>query len=274
MGAQRLRKLRSLAVPVVSSPNSYCEKATVILNCAHESASSLLNLFELLRAKRGAGTPRGMTTDEEQDLLRAMLVMAAAGVDAMIKQLIRDSLPALVMADPKVKEGLESFVSGQIRGEERNTPSGRKFLAKVLAAPSHQAQVIEEYIGDLTGGSLQSADSVLSTANALGIAPKSLGVDPKALKKIFDIHNDIIHELDINLEAERRIRNLRSRSAMIASTDDLFKVAANMRDAVDKTLAAISPPIPTPPASPRGGPSRRKKSMRKRRPPKPTKARG
>jgi hypothetical protein len=39
---------------------------------------------------------RGMSTDEEQDLLRAMLVTAAPGLDAMTKQLIRDALPKVV----------------------------------------------------------------------------------------------------------------------------------------------------------------------------------
>jgi hypothetical protein len=77
-----------------------------------------------------------MTTDEEQDLLRAMLVMAAAGLDSMLKQLIRDCMPSLVKANPQVREGLEKFVARSIRGEaDAPEPlAGARFLGRVLAA--------------------------------------------------------------------------------------------------------------------------------------------
>ncbi len=194
-----------------------------------------------------------MTTDSEQDLLRAMLVMAAAGVDSMVKQLIRDTLPALVAVDTDVKRGLEKFIGKQIRGEGDSSGVlvGKDFLARVLAAPSQQSQVIEEYIDDLTQGSLQSPSELDRVAAALGLPQQVLGIDRKLLKTIFGIRNEIIHELDINLDAERRRRNLRRSSDMISYTDALLKVAENMRDAVEKKLAlatSLPPPKPMPPA--------------------------
>ena len=125
---------------------------------------------------------------------------------------------------------------------------GKDFLARVLAAPSHQSQVIEEYIDDLTQGSLQSPSELDRVAAALGMPQQALGTDRKVLKTIFGIRNEIIHELDINLDAERRRRNLRRSSDMIAYTDALLKVAENMRDAVEKKLALATPPPSAEPA--------------------------
>ena len=85
---ERRHKLRVAALP--DPKTAACSKAAVILARTHESADALLKAFELAQQERG--TPRGMSTDDEQDLLRAMLVMTAAGLDSMLKQLIRDAL--------------------------------------------------------------------------------------------------------------------------------------------------------------------------------------
>lgn len=194
--------LRQLTSKPVSSEE--CRNAALVLKHAHDSASALLKAFNLAKSQRGGKVVRGMTTDPEQDLLRAMLVMAAAGLDAMAKQLIEDSLPALVQIDPAVKKGLETFIARRIKGDGESTRglSGGKFVARILAAPSHQAQVIREYIEELTGGSLQSVGELRRTAEALGV--RITATDDRTLQPIFNIRNTIIHELDMNLQGDRR----------------------------------------------------------------------
>jgi hypothetical protein len=64
-------------------------KAYLILKYAHDSASALLQALRTVRERRNAA--RGALTDEEQDLLRAMLVMSASGLDSMTKQLLHNS---------------------------------------------------------------------------------------------------------------------------------------------------------------------------------------
>jgi hypothetical protein len=180
-----------------------------------------------------------MTTDDEQDLLRVMLVMAAAGLDSTLKQLIRDALPALVRVNPTVGTGLEKFVVRSIRGDSAGgeTLPGARFLARVLVAESNQAQVIEEYIRDLTGRSLQSAEELARTAEALGLT--RVRVDVTTFREIFDIRNKIIHELDINLEGDRRRRNLRRREPMMQHTDALLALGEDMVREVDERLGAV-----------------------------------
>jgi NADH dehydrogenase FAD-containing subunit len=55
----------------------------------------------LLADVAGASTreAKGTPTDEKQDLLRAMLIFATAGLDSMVKQLITDALPSVIEID-------------------------------------------------------------------------------------------------------------------------------------------------------------------------------
>lgn len=207
-------------------------KSYLILKYSHESADSFFEALEVVRRERGA--QRGALTDEEQDLLRMMVVIGAAGLDSLLKQTIRDCLPRLVKLDENVQKGLETFVTRQLRSdvEDPNTSASNKFLAKVLLADSHQTQVIEEYVQNLTGGSLQSVEELIKAVNALGINQGQIGIDRNKLKLIFDIRNRIIHELDINFEAERRNRNSRTVNDMVDRTNLLLQLSEKILEAV------------------------------------------
>lgn len=213
-----------------------CEKSRLILEYSHESAQALLNAFQLSRHNRGATS--GTSTDEEQDLLRAMLVMAASGLDSATKQLVGESLPRLVEIDVKVRSGLEEFVRRSIRGdvEESDSRTGTAFLARVLSVSNQQRQVVEEYIKDLTKGSLQSHSELARTASALGLSPKKLGITEKNLKLIFEVRNKVIHELDINFTTPNRNRNPRGREKMMDGTNRLLQVGRMFVCSVDGRL--------------------------------------
>jgi hypothetical protein len=168
-----------------------------------------------------------------------MLVMAAAGLDSMIKQLIRDALPELALSSESVRAELEKFVARSIRGEADASESrlGAKFLSRVLVAQSPQAAVIEEYVRELTGGSLQSAAELSKAATALGLSNGT--VDVRQFKEIFDVRNKIVHELDINLDGDRRKRNGRGREAMMKHTNALLEIGERVLRGVDEQLAAV-----------------------------------
>lgn len=224
--------LREMRLDSACAELDKTRKSYLILKYSHESADSFLEAFEVVRNERGA--QRGATTDEEQDLLRMMVVIAAAGLDSLLKQTIRDCLPKLVELDENVQQGLETFVVRQLRGEveDLNTSAANKFLAKVLLADSHQAQVIEEYVQHLTGSSLQSASEVMKAVSALGINPKQINIQPDKLKPIFDIRNRIIHELDIDFEAARRNRSSRRLQDMVDRTNLLLQLSEKVLEAV------------------------------------------
>ena len=238
-----MTKPLSLTALAIGHSHPACDQAVLILETAHESAGALLAAYDLARKQRGS--PRGMTTDAEQDLLRSMLVMAAAGVDATIKQLIQDVLPVLLQVDDKAQNSFEKFVARRLAPELGSTPSGAgvKLLAAALASPSPQRRLISEYVDQLTGGSLQSSDSLFEVAAALGADPGTVGIRPQELNPIFQTRNKIIHELDINLAAHLRTRNLRSQATMIAHTNRLFAVVSGLLKSAHDRLPV--PPVPT-----------------------------
>jgi hypothetical protein len=167
-----------------------------------------------------------------------MLVLAAAGVDSLIKQVVRDSLVQLVLVDEKVGEGLSTFVARQLRFSEDAgaTTAAAKFLAALLVAPDRRQAVLTQYIGDMTGRSLQSPDELMKAVYALGLVPNECGVDARILKPIFETRNQIIHELDINFGSRHRRRRSRTRVTMINHANALLNVAAQILVGINRKL--------------------------------------
>ncbi len=200
----------------------------MILQIAHESSKSILKAFD--RTRKARGGRRGGTTDEEQDLLRSMLVLSAAGLDSMTKQIIRDCLVTLAEKDERVHQAIETFVSRRMKMTDKGgfPAQAVKFLAGILVSDSPKKRILEDYIGSLTGSSLQSPEELIRAVYALGLDPDSCHIDSNECKKIFDIRNKIIHELDINFSAKRRRRHVRKRGDMIQYTNHLLSAGENI----------------------------------------------
>jgi len=81
---------RKLApIPTVSA-NVFTDRAAEYLRLAQQSAGQALAAMEQLRKARkteAGGGRSGTTSDQDQDLLRAMLVFSCAGLDAGMKAL-------------------------------------------------------------------------------------------------------------------------------------------------------------------------------------------
>src|SRR2546429_3408626 len=98
-----------------------------ILERACESAESLFTAFATVRKARNA---HGTATDHEQDLLRAALIFAGAGLDSMVKQLVRDTLRLVLAKDKGAQAQFADFVHSRLR---RSDPLDLRFLAPTLA---------------------------------------------------------------------------------------------------------------------------------------------
>lgn len=209
-----------------------CADAELVARTAHAAATALLQAYEAsraARAKAGGETPRGMTTDKEQDLLRSMLVFASSGLDATVKQLVKDALPTLIAADEKAINSFQKFVARKLLSGTATSPVNADLLASALVSNFPKVRLLEEYIADLTDSSLQSVDSLFYIAAALGADPKDLGLlPPDDVRSIFMVRNKIIHELDINLNAPKRTRNLRTQATMLRDTNRLFKLTSRL----------------------------------------------
>lgn len=199
-----------------------CQNAFVILRNAHKSASSFLDIFNSTRRARGA---RGTPTDEEQDLLRAMLLFATAGLDSMVKQLVRDALPKAIETNEGAKAKLKDFMARRLR--RRGDELDYDWLADVIVDESPRGRVVNELVADLTSGSLQSGEQLLRVAAYFDIPSISIAENIEKLKNIFDVRNEIAHEMDVDFSQPNRNRRPRARGQIVSDTNEVFRVANN-----------------------------------------------
>jgi len=170
------------------------DTAQRFLQSAYTSVESMLTFLKAARRARGA--KQGTNSDSEVDLLRAAIVFAGAGLDSALKQLIRDALPTLVQVSPDARSGLERFAERVATDPKRS--------AQALLAPSSRSFVLNAYVFELTGSSLQSVEQVKAVASALGVNDRPLVRQIDNLRELFTARNEISHELDLR-EVESRI---------------------------------------------------------------------
>ena len=216
--------------PADETRSTLCEDAHFILCNAHDAASSFLDIFQKVRVGRSAhGTP----TDEEQDLLRAMLLFATAGLDSMVKQLVTDALPAVIGKDTGAAENFKQFVERRL---EKNDRLDRKFLADIIADPDPRGRMLQILVKDLTSKSLQSSEQLLKTAAYFNIPSPNICKDIPGLTAIFDSRNQIAHEMDVDFAQTNRSRRPRARKTIFSSANTIFEVAAKFLENVDSKL--------------------------------------
>lgn len=205
--------------------------AFTILCSAHDAASSFLDIFEATRNTRKA---KGTPTDEEQDLLRAMLVFAGAGLDSMIKQLVRDALSLTIDRSKGAEENLRVFISKRLARQDRLDPS---FLSSVLASRDPRDVLVSALVDELISQSLQSKDQVLRVASYFDIPSAALATDLRLLERIFRARNEIVHEMDVDFAQTNRNRRPRGKAVMIHHTTEILRLANAFLIEVDRGLS-------------------------------------
>ncbi len=218
-----------------------CKKSYWILNAARETASELLDLFDHPGGqKREPGNP----SNTDQDLLRSMLIFAGAGLDAAIKQLIKEAFPSMVENDEAVRtKVIEHFSKHLTRTETSST----KDLVRWLLQEKPRTAMINDLIKELTSDSLQSKAQIERVIDYLKLDRKTiLSVRDPALKDTFDARNMTIHDLDVDFSKHpkrgQRTRTQRQRSNMVDHTDVVFGIAAGFLTEVDKKLSQYDEP--------------------------------
>lgn len=234
--------MAELAALTFQAAHEKTQEAQEYLTLGRESAAAALAAMETLREQRRAAEGRrmtGQTSDQDQDLLRAMVVFACAGLDAAMKRLILDALPDLATRHEGVQKKLTQFT-------ERMLSDGGGVSAKSLASlltrdiPPREA-VIESYLAELTGGSLQSADALHETCGALGVDDAGVRTNVSALQGVFRARNQIIHELDMAASDQRRRRRHRAIKDMVRWASQSLTVGQAIVDEVSRTLNAGEP---------------------------------
>lgn len=214
-----------------SEPNcQQCRNAFTLLRNAHDTSGSFLEVFNTTRKGRKA---RGASTDKDQDLLRAMLTFACAGLDSLVKQLIKDALPDVINCNEAAERTFRTDIERRIRrGEEID----HRLLADVLTQKKPRDRLIEILVSDLTSQSLQSKDQLLRVGSFFDIQSNSITNDPNGLARIFTARNQIVHEMDIDFSPTNRNRRSRTKQNMVAATNEIFRVSKVFLEEVDHKL--------------------------------------
>lgn len=210
--------------------NKKCENAYHILRSAHDASSSFLEIFNSVRTNRKA---KGTPTDEEQDLLRAMLTFAGAGLDSMVKQLVVDALPSVIKRDKFVQDNFKKYIGKKLKkGDEID----HQMIADVLVETNPRDHLISILVDDLTSSSLQSTEQLLKVGSFFNMPSVDICNDPKKLSVIFKARNEIAHEMDIDFNQTNRSRRPRARDTMIEHVNFIFKIADLFLKGVDTKL--------------------------------------
>lgn len=177
---------------------------------AYDAVEAVLENLQKIRELRRqeTGDIRGRLPANEEDLLRAAIIFTGAGLDATLKQLIRDALPRLLETSEQAQAKFEAFAREELGTAEI---ADARAIARYLTSANPRDRLIEDYIYALTGSSLQSAEEVQKTAAALGIDDPKLRKRINGLRDLFVARNEISHELDLQRPERQGDRARRSR---------------------------------------------------------------
>jgi len=231
---------KTLRMPSVNSyQKGKLKNACIALFSTRDSSQRFYEIYQLIR--KGA---KGTTGDRDQDLLRAMLVFACSGLDAVIKQLVRDTLEYIVFSDIGAQQEFRKYVERKLKRElvDVNISKERmmldtNFLASIVISDKPKEMLINDLKKTITNNSLQSKDQLLRTASYFAITKNEILKDEEITEKAFNVRNEIIHEIDVNFNIARR-KNKRQRKVkeMVNFSENILSIAALFIKGVVKKL--------------------------------------
>lgn len=188
----------------------------------------------------------GEPSDQEQDLLRARIALATAGLDSVAKHLCVRAIPYMAKKRHlKTIEQLEELMSQKIAKLLQDKPVKRDIsdFARIILSESPFKKLVEEYAIGSVEGSFQSTDELLRSADLLDITKEFLIAQKININKAFDARNQIIHELDVDPRGDPHKRIQRIESDVIAYCGLMKDVARQMIDHVSKRIDDLNAPV-------------------------------
>lgn len=165
----------------------------------------------------------------KQNLLRTIILFSCSGLDAIIKQLIKDCLEDVINKSEGANNQFREYVSRKIKNKDSiNT----FFLANVLCSVNPRKEMICSLISDLVANSLQSADEIYRIASYFDIPTKYFGEKQDELKEIFKIRNYIVHQLDVDF-------NSKDIKLFERKYDDAKRYSEHILQLIDKFLSFV-----------------------------------
>ncbi len=163
-------------------------------------------------------------SESKDDLLRATLVFACSTIDSVGKQLANDCLKELIDIDTGAQESFENYIARTIENESK------KILSRALASPDYRGELIKTLIESLEAKSLQSHEQLSRLTAYFGVMTDKV-VSVSDAKKIFEIRQIIIHEMDIepaNSTGTPAQRRQRAENELKEHTEKILVASKNL----------------------------------------------
>ncbi|WP_216209768.1 hypothetical protein [Amycolatopsis aidingensis] len=196
--ATRIPKLTRVALTELGRKPRGCpdqvKPSWARLQATYKSVSGLFDTLHVLREKAAeTKDARGRLSEDQLDQVRAAIVFTSAGLDACLRRLLRDALPALIEGGGKPQGRFKGHII-----ETRLIGNPAKETKAAITDPDPRTRLIELYVEDLAGSSLQGYTDLIRVRDALGLTDATLADEHlEALKDFFAARNEIAHELDL-----------------------------------------------------------------------------
>jgi hypothetical protein len=223
--------------PTNVGPGSRLNRSQRYLASAYDSVASLLEeTYPALRAQRTGS--RGRRTHAEQDVFRAAVVFAGAGVDTVFKEAMRGCIAIQIERSDGAREKYLDFVTRSI---QEGQGVGPRQLANLLIQSDPSAALKAAYVEQLTGSSLQSVSQVTNAMSALGLGDeRNLYKEARTLNDLFRARNQIAHELDMTPASAggrgARTRRERSSASYIAMCHGALDFAQGVLNSLEQAV--------------------------------------
>lgn len=221
----------NVTAPPRPQPDHPTSRARRVWVSSREAAEAFLTAFDSAQVARGGGAP----SNSEQDLLRAMLVFACAGLDSSLGHLVRDCASDMLTRSAKLRDEVDKFVQEQLD----LTSGGTQFFLDIVRAanPLVDERLVTDLMDRRTANSLQSHEAVLRISSYFEIGGGDFDRRVLELRPVFAARNVIIHEMDVNFEQANRRRTSRTRATMVDYTELTLGVTADAIRAFQAKLA-------------------------------------
>ncbi|WP_321326991.1 hypothetical protein [uncultured Parasphingorhabdus sp.] len=230
---------------IVCSPidtDGICEQVHRAVIIHNQAVSVVLNFDQLYAASRQESQGDADAFPVEHDLLRAAFLFACSGLDAVVKQLIKDALPDVVDSDLGAHREFEKFTERRLKkiasidsDNPRVQVLDARLFSKILTNQNPRGTLIEMLVRSLTDDSLQSRDQLLKVAAHFALTMQDVMANPDAVKDAFSARNQIVHEMDVLL-AEGSTRRNRDYQTIKHWSESMLAIAAAFITGVDAKL--------------------------------------
>jgi hypothetical protein len=240
-------QLRELALPSVHQRARPARQQLCVAHTTLQGVFESLHVVRAAAASQPGANGRGRLKEGEVDLLRCAVVLAGAGLDAVLRRLATDALPALLASPSKHPEAAREFrkhVSEQVR--RKGAP---KSWIEAILSDDPRPEMVRLYVEALTKSSLQNESDLKRLRDALGLRPTVVSDEKIAsLKGFLVARNQVAHDLDLKRPGDETRGNRYTRTVpkVLEQCDDVVKLTATYVTAVSDLLKRKKASQPAP----------------------------